>query len=336
MRLVASAAAALVAPGKGILAADESVATMSARLTAAGVAATRESRRAYREMLVTTPGLADGISGVILCDETFRQHVRAGRTFPVALRELGMMAGIKVDTGARPLAGTRGETVTEGLDGLLPRLREYAELGAQFAKWRAVLRIGTGTPSPQAVRANAQALGRYAAACQETGLVPIVETEVLMGGAHSLGHCETVTSMVLLEVMSELHEYKVDFEGVVLKLNMALPGTDSGAGACPEEVAEATVGTLNGVPAALAGVAFLSGGQRPERATVNLAAVQQIPHLWPLTFSFGRALVGPALAAWRGEPGRWEDGQQALAHRVAMNSAALAGRYRPELELDPA
>lgn len=335
MRLVASAAAALVAPGKGILAADESVPTMSARLTAAGVAATQENRRAYREMLVTTPGLADGISGVIVCDETLRQHC-TGRTFPVALRELGMMAGIKVDTGARPLAGTRGETVTEGLDGLLPRLREYAELGAQFAKWRAVLRIGPGTPSAQAIRANAQALGRYAAACQEAGLVPIVEPEVLMDGAHTLGHCETVTSVVLLDVMSELHEYGVDFEGVVLKPNMALPGTGSGADPSPAEVAEATVGTLNGVPATLAGVAFLSGGQRPERATENLAAMQHIPHLWPLTFSFGRALVDPALAAWRGEPGRREDGQRALARRVAMNMAALAGRYRPELELDPA
>lgn len=336
MRLVAVAAAALVAPGKGILAADESIGTMSARLAAAGAAATLENRRAYREMLVTTPGLADGISGVILCDETLRQHVSAGRTFPVALRELGMMAGIKVDTGARPLAGTRGETVTEGLDGLLPRLREYAELGAQFAKWRAVLRIGPGMPSVIAVRANAQALGRYAAACQEAGLVPVVEPEVLMEGAHSLGHCETVTSVVLLDVMSELHEYGVDFEGVVLKPNMALPGTESGRSPAPEEVAEATLGTLNGVPATLAGVAFLSGGQRPERATENLAAMQHIPHLWPLTFSFGRALVDPALAAWRGEPAQIEAGQRALARRVAMNIAALAGRYRPELELDPA
>ena len=336
MRLAASAAAALVAPGKGILAADESVATMSARLTAAGVGATPENRRAYREMLVTTPGLADGISGVILSDETFRQHVSAGRTFPVALRELGMMAGIKVDTGARPLAGTRGETVTEGLDGLLPRLREYAELGAEFARWRAVLRIGPGTPSPLAIRANAQALGRYAAACLEAGLVPIVEPEVLMDGTHSLGHCETVTSMVLLEVMSELHESRVDLEGVVRKPNMVGPGSDSGASPSAAEVAEATVGTLNGVPAMLAGVAFLSGGQRPERATENLAAMQHIPHLWPLTFSFGHALVDPALAAWRGEPGQWADGQRALARRVAMNAAALAGRYRPELELDPA
>lgn len=336
MRIVAAAAAALVAPGKGILAADESITTMSARLTAAGVAATEENRRAYREMLVTTPGLANGISGVILCDETLRQHVGAGRTFPVALRELGIMAGIKVDTGAKPLAGARGETITEGLDGLPPRLREYAELGAQFAKWRAVLRVGLGTPSPVAVRANAQALGRYAAACQDAGLVPIVEPEVLMAGTHSLRHCETVTSMILLELMSELHDYGVDFEGVVLKPNMALPGSESPENPTPAEVAEATLGTLNGLPATLAGVAFLSGGQRPERATENLAAIQHIPHLWPLTFSFGRALVDPALTAWQGERAQWEDGQRALARRVAMNTAALAGLYRPELELDPA
>ncbi|HEY6277872.1 MAG TPA: class I fructose-bisphosphate aldolase [Streptosporangiaceae bacterium] len=338
MRLLAMTASALVAPGKGMLAADESIATMSARLTAAGVAPTQENRRAYREMLITTPGLANGISGVILSDETFRQHLRAGQAFPVALRELGLMPGIKVDTGARPLAGRQGETVTEGLDGLPPRLRQYAELGAQFAKWRAVLRIGPGTPSGVAVRANAQALARYAAACQDAGLVPIVEPEVLMDGPHTLGHCETVTSMVLLEVMSELHEYGVDFESVVLKPNMALPGTESGEQPGPAEVAEATLGTLNGVPISLAGVAFLSGGQRPERATEHLAAMQHVPHLWPLTFSFGRALVGPALAAWRGEPGRWRAGQRALAWRVAMNAAALAGRYRPELapDLDPA
>jgi len=336
MRVVASAAAALVAPGKGILAAGEGTAAMSARLAAAGIPATEGNRRAYREMLVTTPGLAGGISGVILCDETLRQHVTSTRTFPVALRELGMMPGITVDTGTRPLAGTWGETVTEGLDGLLPRLREYAELGAQFATWRAVLRLAPGRPSPVAVRANAQALGRYAAACHDAGLVAVVAPEVLMGRSHTLGHCETVTSMVLLEVMSELHEYGVDFEGVVLTPNMTLPGGESGEYPSPAEVAETTLGTLNGVPATLAGVAFAAGRQRPEQATANLAAMQQIPHLWPLTFSFGRALTDPALAAWGGEPGRWEAGQRALAHRVAMNTAALWGDYTPELELDPA
>jgi fructose-bisphosphate aldolase, class I len=336
MKLVASAAAALVAPGKGILAAGEGVAAMSARLASAGVPATQENRRAYREMLVTTPGLADGISGVVLGEETMRQHVGGTRTFPVFLRELGMMPGIAVGTGTRPLAGTRGETVTEGLDGLLPRLRSYAELGVQFATWRAVLRIARGMPSPVAVRANAQALGRYAIACQDAGLVAVVEPEVLLGRSHTLGHCETVTSMVLLEVMSELHEYGVDFEGVVLTPNMTLPGGDPGEYPSPAEVAEATLGTLNGVPATLAGVAFAAGRQRPELATGNLAAMQDIPHLWPLTFSFGRALTDPALAAWRGEPSLREVGQWALAHRVAMNTAALWGDYTPELELDPA
>ncbi len=284
MRFVASAAAALVAPGKGILDADESAATTSARLAVAGIPATPENRRAYREMLITTPGLAEGISGVTVSEETLRQHTAADRTspvtgdttfpvardttfpiaadttFPVALRALGMMAGIRVDAGPGPLAGTRGETITEGLDGLLPRLRSYAEVGAQFARWRAVLRIVPGMPSAIAVRANAQALGRYAAACQDAGLVPVVEPEVRVGGASTLGHCEAVISMVLLEVMSELYDYGVDFEGVVLKPNMTLPGSESGEHPSPADVAEATLGTLNGVPATLAGVAFAGAG----------------------------------------------------------------------------
>ena len=326
----------MVAPGKGILAADESIATMSARLTAAGVSPTEESRRAYREMLVSTPDLATGISGVILCDETLRQRVSDGTPFPEALASLGLLTGIKVDRGARPLAGAPGETVTEGLDGLLPRLHEYAGLGASFAKWRAVLRIGGSMPSAIAVRANAQALARYAAACQDAGLVPIVEPEVLMDGTHTLAQCESVTSLVVLEVMAELREYGVALEGVVLKPNMVVPGKDSGETPAPAEVAEATMAGLGAVPAALAGVAFLSGGQPPELATERLAAMQHVPSPWPLTFSFGRALVDPALAAWRGEPGNWAAGQQALARRVAMNVTALAGRYSPELELDPA
>lgn len=336
MTQLGSCAAALVAPGKGILAADESVKTASARLAAAGVAPTGGNRRAYREMLVTTPRLAGGISGVILSEETLLSRLSTGQTFPDALRGRGMLAGVKVDAGTVPLAGTSGETVTEGLDGLAGRLRGFAALGARFAKWRAVLRIGAGIPSPFAVRANAQALARYAAACQDAGLVPIVEPEVLAEGSHSLGACEAVTSLVLLEVMNELHEYGVDFDAVVVKPNMVLPGLDSGTSVSPGEVAEATGGALNGLPATLAGVAFLSGGQRPEQATANLAALQRLPHIWPLTFSFGRALVDPALAAWHGDPACWADGQRALAHRVAMNAAALAGRYTPELELDPA
>ncbi|MHB1873523.1 MAG: class I fructose-bisphosphate aldolase [Streptosporangiaceae bacterium] len=336
MTNLAEHAAALVAPGKGILAADESIGTMSARLTAAGVEASEENRRAYREMLVTTPDLATGIGGVILCDETLRQRVSGGATFPQALAERGIQAGIKVDTGARPLPGAPGETITEGLDGLGPRLAEYAGLGATFAKWRAVLKIGPGTPSPVAVRANAQALARYASACQEAGLVPIVEPEVLMDGEHSLALCQSVTTLVLLALMTELEEYGVRADGAVLKPNMVTPGRDSGEQAEPDQVAAATLAALAALPDALAGVAFLSGGQPPERATANLAAMQALPHPWPLTFSFGRALVDPALRAWHGDPACWSDGQWALARRVALNVAAVSGDYQPELELSPA
>ena len=329
-------AAALVAPGKGVLAADESAPAMSARLVRARVPPTEENRRAYREMLVTAPALAEGISGVILSDETLRQRVTGGQTFPEALATLGMLTGIRVDAGARPLPGAPGETVTEGLDGLPPRLREYSGLGAAFALWRAVFTIGPGTPSGTALWANAQALGRYAVACQDAGLVPVVAPEVLMTGAHSLGHCETVTSLVLLEVVTALLDSGLDFEAVVLTPNMSLPGLDSGPRVTQGQVAEATLATLGSMPAALAGVAFLSGGQSPEQATGNLAALQRVPHLWPLTFSFGRALAGPALAAWRGEPATVRAGQRALLRRVAMNTAALAGRYTPELELQHA
>ena len=338
MSAVPLAATALVASGKGVLAADGCSTTMSSWPAPAGCAPTPENQRAYRELLVTTPGLASGISGVVLCGETLRQRLSDGRLFPAAVADLGMMTGVRADAGARPLAGSRGETVTEGLDGLLPRLREYGGLGAQFAIWRAVLRTGPGTPSVPAVRANAQALGRFAAACQDAGLVPVVAAEILCGGAHSLGHCETVTSVVLLEVMAELHGYGVDFEGVVLAPSMVLPGSTSGAGASPAEVAEATIGTLNGVPATLAGIAFLPGSQPPARATGNLAAMQHIPHLWPLTFCLGRALAGPVLAAWRGQPARWKAGQHAVAHQVAMHATAAGGRYAPEadLELAPA
>ena len=329
---LAATAAALVAPGKGILAADGSGSTMSWRLAAAGVAATAASRRAYREMLVTAPGLGSGISGVILAAETLRQRLRDGRLFPAALADLGIMTGIKADAGAGPLAGTQGEPVTEGLDGILDRLRTCAGLGAQFATWRAVLRIGPGMPSPLAVRANAQALARYAGACQQAGLVPIVEPAVLMNGSPSLGRCATVTSLVLLEVMTNLAEYGVDFAAVVLRPSMVRPGGDSAAQPSPAEVAEATLGAFGSLPATLAGVAFLSGGQRPERATENLAAMQRGLQLWPLTFGFGRALVDPALAAWRGEPGRCRAGQRALARRVALNVAAVEGRYSRDLE----
>ena len=293
---LAAAAAALVAPGKGILAADGTDSTLSWRLAAAGVAATPAGREAYREMLVTAPGLADGIGGVILAAETLRQRLPDGRLIPAALAGLGMMTGIKADAGTGPLAGAPGEPVTEGLDGILARLRGCAGLGAQFATWRAVLRIGPGMPSALAIRANAHALARYAGACQEAGLVPIVEPAVLMNGSASLGRCATVTSLVLLEVMTSLDEYGVDFSAVVLRPSMVLPG--DGGSAAPAEVAEATLGALGSLPAALAGVAFLSGVQRPQQATENLAAMQGSLQLWPLTFAFGRALADPALAAW--------------------------------------
>jgi fructose-bisphosphate aldolase, class I len=318
-------AQAMVSRPRGILAADESIGTMSSRLEKAGVPATAENRRAYREMLLTTPELHRGISGVILSDETFNQKLSDGNAFPLAIHALGILPGIKVDTGAKPLAGAPGEKVTEGLDGLRERLADYVSRGARFAKWRAVITIGDGMPSVRALRANAHALARYAALCQEAGVVPIVEPEVLMDGDHTIDRCAEVTAETLRYVMAELEEAGVDLAGTVLKPNMVVPGTTSGQQASPEEVAERTVATLLAVlPETLAGVAFLSGGQSPEVATDNLAAMQQYATPWPLTFSFGRALVDPALKAWHGDPALVAAGQQALAERVGPNSAAVA------------
>jgi fructose-bisphosphate aldolase, class I len=316
----------MVGGRRGILAADESIATMSARLADAGVTPSEENRRAYREMLVTTPDLHEGVSGVILCDETLRQRLSDGRTFPQALSELGMLAGIKVDTGARPLAGAPGETVTEGLDGLGPRLAEYAELGAKFAKWRAVITLGEQMPSEWALRANAHALARYARACQDAGIVPIVEPEVLMSGTHSQQRCAGATSAALLLVARALADAAVDPAGTVLKPNMVVPGLESPKQCTPEEVARLTVDTLLAtVPKEMAGIAFLSGGQESETAIANLAAMQELDTPWPLTFSFGRALVSPALHAWRGESGRVGQGQTALAHHVTDAARTLHG-----------
>lgn len=324
---------AMVAPGKGILAADESTATMSARLAAAGVAPTEENRRAYRELLVTTPGLAEGISGVIVCDETFRQSTSDGRPFPVALADAGLLPGIKVDYGAKPLAAAPGETVTEGLDCLRERLAGYAAEGAKFAKWRAVLAIGEGMPSTRARRANAHALARYAALCQEAGIVPIVEPEVLMDGGHSMADCAEATTATLLSVFAELVDAGVQLESIVLKPNMVLPGSASIEVTTADQVAAATVRTLRGtVPETVPGVAFLSGGQCAARATENLAAMRHFDVPWTLTFSFGRALVDPALTAWQGRPERVSAGQDALTHRVRCNRAALAGDYDNAME----
>ncbi|MEJ2577827.1 MAG: fructose-bisphosphate aldolase class I [Kineosporiaceae bacterium] len=324
-------AARMVAPGRGILAADESIRTMSSRLEAAGVAASETTRRDYREMLVSTPDLATGVSGVILADETLRQSTRAGQPIPKLLDDLGILPGIKVDTGAHPLAGADGETITEGLDGLRARLAEYAQMGAAFAKWRAVITITGNTPSRRAIAANAHALARYARLCQEQGIVPIVEPEVMMSGAHTLTRTALVTNAVLREVFGQLELAGVDYAGMVLKPNMVVPGVDSPRPAGPEEVAEATVQTLLcRVPEQVAGVAFLSGGQAPAVATANLAAMQSATTPWPLTFSFGRALVDPALKARRGSDDAWTAGQEALAARVRRNVEALNGSYLPE------
>ncbi len=318
-------AQAMVSRPRGILAADESIGTMSSRLEKAGVDVTEENRRAYRELLVTTPDLHKGISGVILSDETFNQKLDDGNTFPLAMHAMDILPGIKVDTGAKPLALTPGEKITEGLDGLRERLADYVSRGARFAKWRAVITIGDGKPSVRALRANAHALARYAALCQEAVVVPIVEPEVLMDGDHTIDRCAEVTAATLKMVFFELEDAGVDLAGTVLKPNMVVPGSTSGQQASPEEVAEKTVATLRAVvPETLAGVAFLSGGQSPEVATTNLAAMQQHATPWPLTFSFGRALVDPALKAWHGDPALVADGQQALADRVGPNSAAVA------------
>jgi fructose-bisphosphate aldolase class I len=318
-------ARAMVSRPRGILAADESIGTMSSRLEKAGVAATAENRRAYREMLLTTPELHQGISGVILSDETFNQKLSDGNAFPLALHALNILPGIKVDTGAKDLALSPGEKITEGLDGLRERLQDYVSRGARFAKWRAVITIGENRPTRNALRANAHALARYAALCQESVVVPIVEPEVLMDGDHTIERCAEVTRAALEYLLEELDEAGVDLAGTVLKPNMVVPGTTSGQQASPEEVAEATVTTLRAVlPETLAGVAFLSGGQSPEVATANLAAMQKHETPWPLTFSFGRALVDPALKAWHGDPALISAGQQALAGRVQPNSAAVA------------
>jgi fructose-bisphosphate aldolase class I len=351
MDALAERASALVAPPKGILSTGPGGAAMSGRLAAAGVPPTGENRRAFRELLVTAPGLRAGISGVILDAEGMHQRSAAGQPLPEAIGAAGLMTGVRADAGRHPLPGTRGETVTEGLDGLPARLDGWARAGAVFSTWRAVLRIGAGTPSAVAVRANAQALGRYAAACQAAGLVPVVAPHLEGGGPHSaaqyplaqyplaqysLAQGETAMSLMLLAVIGELDDYGVDPGAVVLKPTMTGPGPGPAVRPGTAESAEATVRTLGAVPVTLAGVAFAAGTQPPGRATGILAAMQSIPHIWPLTFAFGRALTGPALDAWGGRPARWAAGQRALAHRVAMNVAAMEGRYTRELDLDAA
>ncbi|MFL5966460.1 MAG: class I fructose-bisphosphate aldolase [Gaiellaceae bacterium] len=327
-------ARALVAEGKGILAADESDSTIKKRFDSIGVESTEENRRAYRDLLFTTEGVEEFISGVILFDETIRQSASDGTPFPKLLDSKGIIPGIKVDTGAKPLALADGETVTEGLDGLRGRLEEYHGLGARFAKWRATYSIAGDKPSEYCIWTNAHALARYAALCQETGIVPIVEPEVLMDGTHTIERAYHVTSRVLNAVYTELFDQRVDVEGTLLKPNMVLSGYDASDRAGADDVAEWTLRSFSKhVPAAVPGIVFLSGGQSDEDATAHLNAMNKRgPHPWQLSFSYGRALQAPALKAWVGKAENVEAAQRAYYHRAKMNSAARTGMYAPEME----
>jgi fructose-bisphosphate aldolase class I len=331
-----SVAKAMVAPGKGILAADESTGTIEKRLKSIQVENTEDNRRAYRDLLFTAKGLGQYVSGVILYDETLRQRGVSGAPFVETLEKNGILPGIKVDTGAKDLALCPGEQVTEGLDNLAKRCAEYVKLGARFAKWRAVINIGAGLPSSTCIAANAHALARYAAICQAAGLVPIVEPEVLMDTDHTIERCEEVTERTLNAVFDALYSNRVVLERSVLKPSMVISGKGCPRQAGIDEVAERTVRVLKrSVPGAVAGIAFLSGGQSDELATEHLNAMNQkfgkgLP--WPLSFSYGRALQAPALKAWKGSAGNVATAQSALLHRARMNSLACAGRYSAELE----
>ena len=325
-----STAQALVAEGKGILAADESSGTIKKRLDTIRVEASETNRRDYRELLFTTPDLGDHISGVILFDETLRQDAADGTPLVEILQDAGIIPGIKVDTGAKQLAGHPEETVTEGLDGLRERLGEYAALGARFAKWRAVYRIGEAIPSPACITANAHALARYAALCQEAGLVPIVEPEVLMDGDHDIDDCEIVTEEALATVFAELALQDVLLEGMLLKPNMVISGAGCAEQAGVEEVAERTLRCLlRNVPAAMPGIVFLSGGQNDEVATRHLDAMNKLPAIkpWKLSFSYGRALQAAPLKAWGGKAANAAAAQAALMERAKANGAAALGKY---------
>ncbi|NOK07847.1 class I fructose-bisphosphate aldolase [Corallococcus exercitus] len=331
-------ARAIIADGMGILAADETVSTITKRLTARAIESTADSRRAYRELLFTTPGIAEFIGGAILQDETIHQDSAAGTPLVELLADRGIIPGIKVDAGVRPLAGAPGESVTEGLDGLRERLAEYRELGARFAKWRAVFVIRAGLPSATCIHANAHALARYAALCQEQGLVPIVEPEVLMDGAHALERCEDVTGRVLQAVFNELFAARVSLEGMLLKPNMVTAGQGFARQAPVREVAEATLRVLTRhVPPAVPGVVFLSGGQDAVLATKHLNAINALegPKPWKLSFSFGRALQDEALEAWRGRSDQVPAAQRAFHHRAWCDSAAALGSYSADMEGEP-
>jgi len=329
-------AQALVADGKGILAADETTPTLTRRFDTLGIASTEPNRRTYREMLFTAPGVEQFISGVIMFDETIRQKSSRGPSMIELQDNLGIIPGIKVDTGAKPLAASPGETVTEGLDGLRDRLAEYRGMGARFAKWRAVIHVTDTLPGTACVSANAHALARYAALCQEQGLVPIVEPEVLMDGTHTIERCEQVTGDVLHAVFDALCEQRVALEAILLKPNMIVPGKGCARQAPIDEVAAATLRCLRRhVPAAVPGIVFLSGGQNARLATAHLNAINQLPETrpWKITFSFGRALQDPALEAWRGRDEGLAAGQRALCHRAHVNGSASLGKYSDEMEM---
>jgi len=326
-------ARAIVADHKGILAADESTGTIEKRFDAIGLESTEESRRAYRQLLFTAPGMEDSIGGVILYDETIRQATDDGTPFPEVLAAKGSIPGIKVDTGAKDLAGFPGEKVTEGLDGLRARLEEYRGLGARFAKWRAVITIGDGIPSVACIRANAHALARYAALCQEAAIVPIVEPEVLMDADNTIERCFEVTSRTLKWTFHELGVQGVDLRGVLLKPNMVISGKGCPEQATAPRIAELTVQCfMTHVPAAVPGIVFLSGGQSEVEATENLDAINRVGGPWPLSFSYGRALQQSALQEWSGVTANVEAAQQTFLHRARMNALAAAGEWNAELE----
>jgi fructose-bisphosphate aldolase class I len=326
----------LVASNKGLLAMDESNPTCNKRFAKLGIPQTEEYRRAYRELIITTPDLGEFISGAILYDETIRQQKKDGTPFVQVLTDAGIISGIKVDTGAKAMAGHPNETITEGLDGLRDRLNEYAQMGARFAKWRAVLTIGDRLPSRGCIEANAQTLARYAALCQEAGLVPIVEPEVLMAGDHTMEQCGEVTAAVLQIVFQQLYTQRVLLEGMILKPNMVLSGLTSPQQASVEEVANATVQCLlRTVPSAVPGIAFLSGGQSNELASARLNAINlrfRSRSPWALTFSFARAIQQPALELWQGKESNVLAAQQALLHRAQYNAAARQGEYKAVME----
>ena len=331
-----SIAKAMVSNGKGILAADESTPTIKKRFDTIGAESTFDTRQRYREMLFTTEGLNQYIGGVILFDETLRQSTTEDILFPKYLSDLGIVPGIKVDAGAKPLAGYEGETVTEGLDGLRDRLAEYSNLGAKFAKWRAVIHISESVPSGFCIKSNAHALARYAALCQEINIVPIVEPEVLMDGTHDISRCEEVTEDVLDVVFSELSDHGVVLEGIVLKPNMVISGSEALNRADPSEVAELTLRCLiSHVPKEVPGIAFLSGGQTAEEATEHLDLMNKVGDLpWELSFSYGRALQAPTLSAWQGNEDNFSSGQEALLKRARLNGLAHYGQYDVSMETE--